>query len=236
MTEIKLSKRLAAVAAEIPAGARIADIGSDHARLPCYAVLAGIASAAVAVEIVDGPYQAARRQVERCRLEGKISVRKGDGFAAIEPHEVDVAVICGMGGALIRDILERGKEKLGGVTRLILQSNIASHHIRQWFWDNGWELVKEIILQEGVEMYEILVGERGDPRRPYTEPSRADIFLGPFLRKEKNEAFLEKWRREYRALMKIKEQIGQTAETPESIAKRKDILEKLEFIQAVLRL
>lgn len=38
MKEVKLSRRLLKLADYVPLGKRIADIGSDHALLPCYLV------------------------------------------------------------------------------------------------------------------------------------------------------------------------------------------------------
>ncbi len=42
----------------------------------------------------------------------KIIVRLANGLDAIEPEDqIDVISICGMGGTLIRDILEAGRKK-----------------------------------------------------------------------------------------------------------------------------
>ncbi len=234
MNELQLSKRLEAVVQEIIKGAKVADIGSDHAYLPCYAVLEGIASYAVAGEVVEGPFQSARQQVQKCGLEEKVFVRKGDGLAVIEAGEVDVITICGMGGPLIRDILEDGKDKLEGVTRLILQPNIAAHNIRKWFLENGWELKKEMILKEDKKIYEILIGERGNPQKPYKKASSAELFLGPFLMEEKNKVFIEKWTREYETLKKIKEKITQVEETEENMIRKKEIMQKMAWIEEAL--
>ena len=249
MNEIKLSRRLEAVVKEIPAGARIADIGTDHACLPCRAVLAGIAVSAIAGEIVEGPYRAACRQVAQSGLEGRVSVRKGDGLGVVGPGEVDVLILSGLGGAAIRDILEQGKAKLDSVVRLILQPNIAAHHVRRWFLDNGWELVKENILEEAGEIYEILIGERGQPERPYKRdlpertckaldvsrsPSQAEILLGPFLMAEKSETFIKKWSRELKSLQKIQRRLEQANETTETIARKQDVQAKMDIIREAL--
>lgn len=62
MNTEKLSNRLEAVTNYIPSGARVADIGSDHAYLPCFTVKKGIVSFAVAGEVVEGPYQSAKNR------------------------------------------------------------------------------------------------------------------------------------------------------------------------------
>lgn len=83
MTEIKLSQRLQAIANFVPQNARLADIGSDHAFLPTYLVQQKKINYAVAGEVVQGPFEIAKRHVEEESLHKEIYVRKANGLAAI---------------------------------------------------------------------------------------------------------------------------------------------------------
>lgn len=108
MNAQNLSKRLEKVASFVPKGAIVADIGSDHAYLPCYLVHKGIIQKAVAGEVVKGPYQSALKKVKEEGLENQITVRLADGLEAIESADhVDTITIAGMGGSLIVSILEK---------------------------------------------------------------------------------------------------------------------------------
>lgn len=237
MNTEKLSKRLETVAKYIPEGNRLADIGSDHAYLPCHVVKKNIISFAIAGEVVEGPFQSAKKQVELEGLTGKIQVRKGDGLEVIELGEIDVITIAGMGGALIANILEQGKDKLSTVKRLILQPNISAISIRNWFIHHGWELITEEILEEDGKIYEVLVAEKGDPLKPYnSQEIQKGLLLGPFLSSEKSEIFLKKWKNEVENWERIVIQLeGGASEKQENMKKLEELKLKIQMVQEALK-
>ncbi|WP_276736137.1 tRNA (adenine(22)-N(1))-methyltransferase TrmK [Bacillus sp. (in: firmicutes)] len=213
----------------------MADIGSDHAYLPCYAVLNHKASGAIAGEITDGPFLSAKRQVEKSGLSSQISVRQGDGLEVIKKGEADAITIAGMGGSLIAHILEAGKDKLTGKERLILQPNIHAVHIREWLYKEGYALIDEVILEEDGKCYEVLVAEEGDRDAAYAGISlAAGMLVGPFLAKEKNKVFLKKWTQELEHTQNIHEQISQAASTEQNKQKLKELADRMELLKEVI--
>lgn len=219
----KLSQRLNTVASYVPQGAKIADIGSDHAYLPCYLIKKGIASFAIAGEVAEGPYETALKQVSAEGLSNLISVRLGDGLDVLVSGDADCITIAGMGGALITRILERGKDKIRKVKRLVLQPNISAITIRKWLIENNWELTSEEILEEDGKIYEVLVAEMGDSLKPYGIEQSKELLLGPFLLKKKAEAFQRKWQMELENWQKIYKQLESASPSEEINQKKVEI-------------
>ncbi|MEX6678616.1 tRNA (adenine(22)-N(1))-methyltransferase TrmK [Pseudomonas sp. W2Oct36] len=195
MNEHTLSRRLERVAALVPAGARLADIGSDHAYLPVALMRRGLITMAVAGEVATTPFSAAQRTVRENGFEAHIRVRLADGLAAIEADDGITAIsLCGMGGETIRDIFEAGKARLNGSERLILQPNGGEPELRQWLMDNGYRIVHEDVLRENRFDYEIIVAE---PSGPVVYSPEA-LYFGPLLMLERSPAFIDKWQRRLR--------------------------------------
>lgn len=186
-----LSQRLATVAALIPEGARIADIGSDHAYLPAALALQKKISFAVAGEVVKGPYQNAVKEIHRYHLEDIIQPRLADGLAAIQPtDQVDTVVIAGMGGALITSILDSGKDKLRSVKRLVLQPNVGEPRLRKWLLANRFQIMAEKLVAEDGHDYEIIMAEPSPVPFTYSD---YELFFGPLLLEKKGPVFTAKW-------------------------------------------
>lgn len=197
MEKIELSKRLQKAAELVKPHEIVLDIGSDHAYVPIYLVEEQIVPAAIAGEVAALPYENASKQVSLHGLTDKISTRLGSGFDVLEDNEeVGTALICGMGGALIADIIEKGMQdqKIGKNTRLILQPNNNQAALRKLLMDQQFEIEEEVIVKENRKYNEIIVASRSTEEFYYSEE---DLVFGPVFLAKKPVAFLEKWQIRY---------------------------------------
>lgn len=231
MNKQVLSLRLMQVGKQVPQGARLADIGSDHAYLPTYLMLNQKISFAVAGEVVKGPYESAKKQVEKNHLADKITVRLADGLAAIHAEDqINAISIAGMGGSLIRKILESGKQQgqLTGQETLILQPNVGEPTLREWLVANDYQITYEEILEENQKIYEIIVANPGN-EITYT---KKELFFGPHLLKNRSPIFLQKWKKEVANKKRVLSELNKAQEAP--LGKIEEVQEQLKWIEEVL--
>ena len=177
----ELDERLAAVAAFVPLGACLADIGTDHAKLPLALATSGKIAHAIAVDVNEGPFEAAWCAVQAAGLTQTVEVRLGDGLAALSPGEVNSVAVAGMGGSLISRILADGAAVLQTVETLVLQPQSDAAELRAWLYDNGWHIEEESLVRAGGRLYEILRARRGKKEKP--EPILLEV--GPCLWQKK---------------------------------------------------
>lgn len=157
---MRLDNRLQAVANLVPQGARLADIGTDHAYLPVWLWEQGRIASAVAGDIAPGPCRAARNTVAMYGAGKAIEVRQGSGLEVLKAGEVDCIAICGMGGSTIISILEADLEVAQAAQRLVLQPMAGAAGLRRWLVQQGWSLVTEDLVDDEPHFYEIIAVER----------------------------------------------------------------------------
>lgn len=208
----------------------MADIGSDHAYLPCFLIHTGKVQKAIAGEVVKGPYEFAVKNVRREGLSDRVTVRMADGLFAIEENDaVDTVTIAGMGGPLIANILQSGKACLAHVKRIIAQPNIYAKAIREWAVLNDWTIIEEDILKEDGKIYEILVLEKGSAT--YDE---MELLVGPRLLVTKSAVFLEKWKRELTEWNRVLASLESAEETEAIKTKKEQLTAYIELVGKVL--
>ncbi|WP_139693111.1 tRNA (adenine(22)-N(1))-methyltransferase [Sporolactobacillus terrae] len=230
MEKIHLSPRLDCVLHFVPKVECLADIGSDHAHLPCRAVQIGRADSAIAGEVRTGPLYQSTLNVTKQGLRDRIDVRLGDGLDVLrEQGEASAIVIAGMGGELIADILERGKNKIGKKTVLILQPNSREPRVRRWLVYNGWTISDEAIVNEGHHVYEVIQASQGSKPRLLSEP---ELMMGPVLSSKQDPLFIKKWKNRERRLSSILTALRNTGQSEEVLKKIEANQKELQWIRS----
>lgn len=181
-----------AIAAMVPAGTVLADIGTDHALLPAALVKRGVCPKAYAGDVAEGPLHSAETNLAKDGLLDRVIPVLSDGFRNI-PVDADCAVIAGMGFYTAVHILDDAEERLGQFIRIIVQINNEAPAMRRYISSHGWEILEERYVRDRGKDYEI-TAFCTRPHEPYTEE---EIFLGPCLMQEGNEEYMEYCRRRY---------------------------------------
>ncbi|CAI2679240.1 tRNA (adenine(22)-N(1))-methyltransferase [Apilactobacillus kunkeei] len=227
----KLSQRLKVVADFVPQNSRVADIGSDHAYLPVYLMKQKQIEFGIASEVAKGPLDNAIQEIKAEGLSDRIDTRLADGLLSVQPEDkIDCFTIAGMGGTLIKNILENGKSHLSGDELLILQPNVGEDRLRTWLMNNQYEISDETILREDGHTYEIIVAKKTDKPVKYTEQ---EIKFGPFLLKQHSDVFVEKWENEIERIEMVIDQMS-LAKHDKPVDKINSMKKEIEEIKEVL--
>ena len=158
-----LTPRLACLAALVPQGARLADIGTDHGKLPISLLLAGRIAGAIGSDIGEGPLAHAARNAREHGV--SLSLRLAPGLDAVRPDECDTISIAGMGGQTIADILAAAPWCAAGQHLLLLQPMTMVYELRRWLWANGYAIEKETLCREDRRRYVVLSVRGGAEKR-----------------------------------------------------------------------
>ena len=165
---IKISKRLCTAASYVRDGAVVADIGTDHAYLPIYLALSNKISRAIASDINEGPIKKAIENIAKHNLGDQIYTCVADGLDGIEKYVPTDIVICGMGGELIAQILDKSEYAKKQGVRLILQPMTSIKELREYL-QNGYSVIDEDIVYEDNKIYQIICVEYDGVARKFND-------------------------------------------------------------------
>lgn len=188
--KIPLSIRLKKIYDIMPECDCFADIGTDHAYLPVYMCATGKCKTAIASDIVPGPLKRANATILKFGMSDKISVRLGPGVSTLSSDEADVVSIAGMGGLIIAQILEQGRDVLKNTAKIIVQPMTAVEDLREYLYKNNWNIEQEYLVKENDKLYNILSISSADSNTAF-EPDDIDIFIGRHLIEDKPDLYNE---------------------------------------------
>lgn len=154
--EIKLNPRLRTAFDMVKPGAKVADIGADHAYLATALVLSGKCPSAVAADINPMPLKNAESALNLYNLCDKIELRISDGLKSIRSGEAEVIAICGMGGDLIVKIIDEASWLKNSAVQMVLQPMTRAEKLRKYLLENGFEIDDERVAKDRGRMYVVM--------------------------------------------------------------------------------
>ncbi len=153
MKSVILSDRLNAVAGLVRSSDCVCDIGTDHGFVPIYLINSGVCKRAIAMDINKGPLDRARDHIKENGLADLIETRLSNGMEKLSEGETDAVVIAGMGGLLMKRILEDGQPRKKGIKQMVLQPQSDLRLFREYLRHERFFITKEAEVFEDGKYY-----------------------------------------------------------------------------------
>lgn len=157
--DFSLDNRLALCAEFVRDGAKIADIGTDHAYLPVWLCRIGRCASAIAADINPLPLERGIETINNSGLADKIEARLSNGLDKISENEADDIIIAGMGGELISRIMESWEFSKNPSKHFILQPMTKSEELIKWLFENGYKILKRDCCVAADKCYTVILAE-----------------------------------------------------------------------------
>lgn len=217
----------------VPRGARLADIGSDHAYLPIALCLENKIECALASDINEGPVAAAIANIHKNGLADKIEAVRADGLDKTRSFAPDCITILGMGGELIVSILDKAEWVKNENITLVLQPMTHPEILAKYLAAEGFEIIDEKIVRDGSRddrIYRIICAKFDGKRRELSEGEaligRINVDHGDPV----TVAYIERNIRVLETRIKGRTQAGTDAEAEKAL-----VLELNSFLKGILK-
>ncbi len=122
---------------------KVVDVGTDHGYLPVFLLENNLAKYVIAADIGEKPLMNAAKTFEKYRVKDNFQLILSDGLDSIPQEFTEEIVLAGMGGTLMRVILERAAWIKSRHIHLILQPMSHAFEVRQFLCENGFYIERE---------------------------------------------------------------------------------------------
>lgn len=158
MEELKISYRINELIKCVKGVNTVADIGCDHGYIPYVLLKTKVCKKAVLIDVSIKSLNKAKKLFAKNGLSDFADFRNGSGLSVLKEDEADFAVIAGMGGAEIINIL---KDDNKGIKRFLLQPMRNVLELREFLIKNGFEIEKDFIIFDKKSFYDIITVSKG---------------------------------------------------------------------------
>ena len=198
-------------------GSRVADVGTDHGRVPIALVDRGRARSCVAIEPHEALLDGLRRRLGSGPAPRPIELRVGNGLAPLTaPDAIDTVVLAGLGSEAVLRILDRPDRTRIGSPRVVVQPQTDPYAVRAWFHAHGHTLTDERMVRDRGRWYVVIAAEPGVETGYDGHPllRREDLYAaGPLLVARRDPDALASWLRTVRRLDRIVQRLPPGAGT-----------------------